>query len=325
MRNWKVHAYYKADGTSVGAAGIPISDAIAVVKNSVDATKLLKFNLVNQTTGITRTLTTPDKDITLAGLVDVNGGAALGSKVQSVTSTQTAGALTFGLAASVFDYRSTTLTTGATTTVTNGALSLVLPSGGTLGFVTTVQGRAVLVSLNNAGTAELAIINLAGGNSLDETGLISTTAISATSTANNVFYSTTARTSVAYRIVGFVDAVNTAGAWATPVLVQGTGGQALAALSSLGYGQIYQASSAAINVTSYNTFKKPIFFSTAVTTTGQGTATLTVVTGGVSTAILGSTPAAAGASYVCGIIPIGSSYTVTCTNGTTLVSPVELR
>lgn len=148
------------------------------------------------------------------------------SKIQAITAVQSSGALTFGLAPTSLDYRSTTLTTGATTTITNGALSLTLASGGTLGFVSAVQGRIAQVVINNAGTAELAVIALSGGNSLDETGLISTTAISTTATANNVFYSTTARTSVAYRVVGFVDAVNTTGAWAAPVLVQGTGGQA---------------------------------------------------------------------------------------------------
>jgi hypothetical protein len=158
-------------------------------------------------------------------IIKQNGlSAMIADKIQPATCTQSAGALTFGISASSLDFRSTTLTTGVPVTINNAALSLVLPSGGTLGFITTVLGRAVLVAINNAGTTELAVINQAGGNSLDETGLINTTAIGAGSTSANVFYSTTARTGVAYRVVGFVDAINTAGAWGNPSLVQGFGG-----------------------------------------------------------------------------------------------------
>ena len=96
------------------------------------------------------------------------------------------------------------------------------------------------MAIDNAGTVELAVINIAGGNDLSETGVINTTAVSASSTSSTVFYSTTARTGVAYRVVGSVTAVNTAGAWANPTLVQGHGGQALAAMRSCGYGQTWQ-------------------------------------------------------------------------------------
>jgi hypothetical protein len=83
-----------------------------------------------------------------------------------------------------------------------------------------------VIAINNAGTIELAVINVAGGNDLSETGLISTTAISASATSNSVFYSTTARTNVAYRVVGYVESTQaTAGTWATaPSTIQGQGG-----------------------------------------------------------------------------------------------------
>jgi hypothetical protein len=192
-------------------------------------------------------------------LVFNKGGTT--SKLQSVTCAQGSGALIFGLNPTVLDFRSTTLTTGVPVTRTlNTAASLALPSGGTLGAVTTVQARLILVAIDNAGTVELAVVNLAGGKSLTEEGVISTTAISASSTANNVFYSTTARTGVAYRVVGAVDAVNTAGAWGNPVLVQPMGGEALSAMSSLGYGQTWQdvSGSRAIRSTYTNTTGKPI-------------------------------------------------------------------
>jgi hypothetical protein len=80
--------------------------------------------------------------------------------------------------------------------------------------------------MNNAGTAELAVANIAGGLDMSETGLISTTAIGAGSTANNVWYSTTGRTNLAYRVIGAFDVVNTAGAWASPTTKLNAGGQA---------------------------------------------------------------------------------------------------
>jgi uncharacterized membrane protein len=273
-------------------------------------------------------------------------------KLQSVTCTQIAGALTFGLNPTVLDFRSTTLTTGVPVTRTsNATISLALPSGGTLGAVTTVQARLILVAIDNAGTVELAVVNITGGNNLDETQLISTNPITQTSTFTGViavttgiltlsavgtgtfalgqalsgtgvpsgtyviallsgtlgaaastystninvavastsmtgvagigFYSTTARTGVAYRVVGAVDAVNTAGVWASPVLVQPMGGEALSAMSSVGYGQTWQSVAITAGTTYYNTKGKPIFVSqqntgNTITVNGQAVVSMTL-------------------------------------------------
>jgi hypothetical protein len=63
---------------------------------------------------------------------------------------------------------------------------------------------------------EVAVINLAGARKLDETGLISTTAISAGSTAANVFYSTTARTNQPYKLMFLAQISNpTVGTYST--------------------------------------------------------------------------------------------------------------
>jgi len=148
-------------------------------------------------------------------------------KLPAGTCTQAGGALTFVMPACTYDFRNPTLTSGAVTQVSGTPADLVLPSGGTLGSVTTVSARIVRLLINNAGTMEQAIINISGGNDLSETGVISTTAIGTGSDSANVFYSTTARTNVAYRVVGTVDAVNTAGAWGSPTLVQGAAGNAL--------------------------------------------------------------------------------------------------
>ena len=214
-------------------------------------------------------------------------------------------------------FRSTTLSSGVPQTIVNisSPVVLVVPSGASLGHVNGVAGRDAIVAINNAGTVELAIINLAGGNDLSETGLISTTAISASSTASNVFYSTTARTNVAYRVVGFVDSTQaTAGTWATtPSLVQGVGGQAFAAMSSHGYGQTWQnlTGSRALSTTYYNTTGKPIQINVSIN--GGTTTTLTV-----NGAALGSYLYAVAAT-----IPIGASYNVA--SGSALFGWNELR
>ncbi|HET8686967.1 MAG TPA: hypothetical protein VFM18_09930, partial [Methanosarcina sp.] len=211
------------------------------------------------------------------------------------------------------DFRSTTLTSGTITTITASPANLVLPSGGTLGAVSTVSARIIVVEINNAGTAELAIVNIAGGNDLSETGVINTTAISASSTANNVFYSTTARTGVAYRVVGAVDAVNTAGAWGNPTLVQGAGGQALTAMSSLGYGQTEQVltGSRALGTTYYNTTGKPIQVNVTMTMSVTANAQLTIA--GV---VFGGGTAGAGIyTGVSGVVRPGQSYSAQANTG----------
>ena len=77
--------------------------------------------------------------------------------------------------------------------------------------------------INNAGTAELAVKNITGTGDLAERGVISTTAIGTGSDSADVFYSTTARTNVAYKVVKLFRAVNTAGTWGGPSLVEGGG------------------------------------------------------------------------------------------------------
>ncbi len=157
-----------------------------------------------------------------------SGGQA--DKLRSITASVASNALTAGLNPCVLDFRSNTLTTGTPITVAiNSTLSLVVPSTATLGTVSGQASRLILLAINNAGTVELAIVNQSGGNDLSETGLISTTALSAGSDSDNVIYSTTARANVAYRVVGFIDSTQaTAGTWATaPSLIQGAGGEAL--------------------------------------------------------------------------------------------------
>jgi len=220
--------------------------------------------------------------------------------IQSVICTQTAGALTLTLNPTVLDIRSATLTDGIPNTVSvSTAVSMTIPSGTTLGSVSTVGSAIVQVLMGNG---EIAVVNVTSGVDLSETGLISTNpigqtctftgaiavttgiltlsatgtgtfalgqALSGTNIASGTvaltlltgtlgaagstyqtnqftaaasttitgkdgygFYSTTARTNQPYRVVGLVNATNTAGAWGDPTLVQGAGGLALSGITS---------------------------------------------------------------------------------------------
>jgi hypothetical protein len=147
-------------------------------------------------------------------------------RIEPITTLVSGNNLTIGLNPTTLDFRSSTLTTGVPNTRQVGiALSMLVPSGGTLGTANAVSTVLLVLAIDNAGTVELAIINPT--SILDESGLISTTAVSASSSSAGVAYSTTARTNVSYRVVGMlVSNQTTAGIWATqPTLVQGSGGK----------------------------------------------------------------------------------------------------
>ena len=122
-------------------------------------------------------------------------------------------------------FRDSTLANGGPLwrTVT-AALSVVVPSAQALGTANAVPFRLWLVALDNAGTVELALVNCVVGAAsptqifgLAENTLITTTAIAAAPSAA-VFYSATARTSKAFRILGYVEyaaGLATAGTYAS--------------------------------------------------------------------------------------------------------------
>lgn len=150
-------------------------------------------------------------------LTQAQGDARYAGNAQTVGVAMAANAVTISALNSVpLTFRSATATSGATSQVLTPSANLVIPSGATLGTVNAVPSTIVIAELNNAGTREFAICNIAGGLEIDEQNLISTTAISAAATAANVWYSTTARTSLPYRIIAtFSSTQATAGTWAT--------------------------------------------------------------------------------------------------------------
>ncbi len=239
-------------------------------------------------------------------------------QIQSLTATVAASALTCTLNPTYLDFRATPLTSGAVNTRNvAAAISVVVPSTATLGTISAQQSRLILLAIDNAGTVELAVVNIAGGNNLDETTLINTTAISGASNASNVIYSTTARTGVPFRVVGFIDSTQaTAGTWATaPSTIQGIGGQALAALASAGFGQMPVAVTRTSGVTYYAPVTRSIGFSWTGNS-GSG-ATLTIVTPAGSVLIgqcLDNTGQVV--PFISYQIPAGCAYVLTITTGT---------
>lgn len=244
------------------------------------------------------------------------------SKIQPITASVAANALTVSLQPTLIDFRSATLTSGTVNTRTVGTtISLVIPNTATLGTISAQLSRLVVIALDNAGTVELAIVNIAGGNSLDETGVISTTILNASSTSASTIYSTTARSNVAYRVVGFVESTQaTAGTWATtPSTIQGFGGNVTFPTLGHGYGQTYQemVGSRSSGVTYYNTTGKPIG---VFASNNTNNATTDFVVGGVT--IPRYTSYSSACSYV--LVPPGFSYSATSSTGT-FNSFVELR
>jgi hypothetical protein len=229
-----------------------------------------------------------------------------GTQIQPISASVGSNALTISASALSLDFRSATLTSGTVTTVSGTPANLVISSGSTLGTVNAVQSRIAVLAMNNAGTIELAAVNISGGNDLTETGVISTTAEGGAGAADtaNVIYSTTARSNLAYRVIGYIESTQTtAGTWATaPSTIQGAGGNAVTAMSSFGYGQVWSdvTGSRVSGTTYYNTTGKPIMV--MATHTGINTVTFTV--GGVSMTTIQV------ASFV---VPPGMSYSATLT------------
>lgn len=242
-------------------------------------------------------------------------------QIQPITATVAANALTLGLSSTTLDFRAPALTTGAVNTRSvAAALSLVVPSGATLGTVSGRSERLVLLAIDNAGTVELAVANLAGGVNLDETTLISTTAISAAASSASVIYSTTARANVPFRVVGFVGITQAAaGTWATaPTVIQGAGGNAMMSMQSIGYGQNWQdvTASRSLSTTYYNTTGSPI--AVFIVTGSNGT---TVTINGIA---LITTSVVNSLYYPWSfIVPPGGSYSVA--SGNSVNKWLELR
>ena len=195
--------------------------------------------------------------------------------------------------------------------------TLTIPYTSTLGMIETgVSNRLIWLVAYNAGTPVLCVVNLAGGNNLDETTLISPTTIGTSSDTANVIYSASlVAANSPFRVIGFCDAIfTTSVGWSSPTLVQPCGGQALAAFSSLGYGQTWQIVTRNAGTTYYNTTGKPIVFSCQIDTSIGWKLTVN----GVAIA-----DNSGNACNITEVIPTGASYVIATTSAMTIQA--ELR
>jgi hypothetical protein len=230
-------------------------------------------------------------------------------QIQTVSGSVATNALTVGYGGGALLFRNATLNSGTPVSAAVGSLSLVVPSGATLGTTSTVQAQLALLVAYNAGTPVLCIANVSGGVNLDETTLISPTTISSGATSASTIYSaSTVASNSPFRVVGYITATEaTAGTWATaPTLVQGAGGQAGTSLQSLGNGQTWAnySGSRTTSTTYYNITSKPIF----VYVNAQNSANLQVIINGVSASAGVSNASQVPVSF---IVPPGASYSIT--------------
>lgn len=147
----------------------------------------------------------------------------------SLTATCAASALTVavktlaGTDASATDpiyvsFRNTTVTSGVPVIrKITGALSMVVSSGSTLGHVSGVSQFIYVSLLDNAGTVELAVSKI---NGRDTCSVVTTTAEGGAGAADSgaLIYSTTARTSVPWKLMGRLKSNQAAaGTWSTAI------------------------------------------------------------------------------------------------------------
>lgn len=208
--------------TSVGNAAVLGSFTIAQLNTAVSDANIAQSGANSDITSLTG-LTTP-----LSAAQGGTGTTTGVTEIQPISASVGSSALTISASALSLDFRSTTAGSGTVTKVSGTPANLVISSGSTLGTTSAQLSRLAVLALNNAGTIELAVVNVASGLVLNETGLVSTTAEGGAGAADSatVIYSTTARSSVAYRVIGYVESTQaTAGTWATaPSAIQGAGG-----------------------------------------------------------------------------------------------------
>jgi hypothetical protein len=253
------------------------------------------------------------------------GAAVAAANTPDVDASVASNALTCSINPCTLAFRSTTLTDGTPSLVDIGStISVVVPSGATLGTIANWESRVVILAINNAGTIEAAVINLDGGTVLNEAGVITTTAIGTGSDTKGVAYSTTARTGVSYRVVGVVESVQvTPGTWAAaPDLVQPSFGNALTSLDSIGYGQTWTSPSRSAATDYYNNTGRPIQVTAYSSFTAS--ASIAMLIDGVTMSYQQTDSANNNALSVSGIVPPGSKYRINVT-GFSIADWLELR
>jgi hypothetical protein len=269
-------------------------------------------------TAFTRAASLPASAGANSDILSVNGLTSAVRQVrqiQPIGASVAANALTISASALSLEFRSATLGSGAVSFVQGTPANLVISSGSTLGTTNATQSRIAVLALNNAGTIELAAVNIAGLTDISETGLISTTAEGGAGAADSatVIYSTTARTSVPYRVIGYIESTQaTAGTWATaPSTIQGMGGRVLSSQAQgIGDGQTWQSFTVGTTRVNGTTYTNSTGRTITVMVQGYGiNGTVLAVINGINFPYVGSSNGTTGAYAALSVpIPNGNTY-----------------
>jgi hypothetical protein len=168
-------------------------------------------------------------DITsLTGLTSAIPSLNTVAKLQPVDGTVSGSALTVKINPTTIDMRSSTLSSATINSrVVAAQITMTVSNGSSLGFIASQAGRIAVLAIDNAGTVEVACCNAYGGANLDEGTLITTVAEGGAGAADSAatIYSTTARSNVPFKIMGYLDITPGASfAWtAAPTTIQGAG------------------------------------------------------------------------------------------------------
>jgi hypothetical protein len=259
---------------------------------------------------------------TAGTLVMLNPATGVAPQLTPLTASVSSNLITANLAAMPLMFRNATLTTGSGIAINTGALSIAIPNiAASLGATTGVATQLIVLVAYNAGVPVLCFANISGGIDFSETGLISPTTISSSSTSASTIYSASAvAANSPYRVEGYLNATWTSGVGWTLTQVQPCGGMAMAAMQSLGYGQTPQSLTLVSGTTYYNTSAKPIVvdFSVAYSSTGSVTfvkGTSTIISDGNST----------GTYHYTQLISPYQSYSVTLTGGASFGLPIATK
>jgi hypothetical protein len=207
-------------------------------------------------------------------------------QIRKINASVSGNALTITLDPCIIDFRAPSLGSGAISRRNIvSPLSIVVPAGATIGTVSAALGKIAVVAIDNGASVELAVINGSGFLQLDESTLISTTAITSGASSASIFYSSTARAGVPYRVVGLIESTQAAaGTWvASPSKIQGQGGQQVIGISRSGSATAQATTSGtSIDFTSIPSVinKISVVFS-AVSTTGTSRILVQVGSGSV--------------------------------------------
>lgn len=300
-------------GTTITASRLLVTDAssnlAASATTSTEAGYLSGVTSAIQTQINAITPISASYEISNLGLATSVGSSAL-----TIALKQADGATnpSTGASAVKVGMRSSTLTSGLyNQRSATAATSLVISSGSTLGQTSNRAARLYIYLIDNAGTLELAVSQTL----FPESQLVSTTAEGGAGAADSgtVMYSTTARSSVPFRLVGFLDNTQTtAGTWASA----GTKLQAgqYGALTSEKPGCLYTGTPTGTLANALNLMTFPTVVNDAYSMYSSGLATIKI--SGFYNIAAASSQAAA---YIAG----SSAVTIIAIDGTEAYTSVE--